>query len=99
MAFARDETRQRLAGSSGIRRQVSALVVAIAAHAIVSSMWNPRVYAAAGLDPERARREARRNRHHQAMLRSSCAGLMEFLDSVGLLTAPARRVYRAAHLL
>ena len=44
-----------------------------------------------------ARRSATSN--HRALLRSSCAGLMEFLDSAGLLTAPAKAIYRAAHVL
>ena len=35
----------------------------------------------AGLDVRRAVREAKANEHHKSMLRSSCAGLMEFLDS------------------
>ena len=66
---------------------------------IVTSMWNGKVYENAGLDPKRAKREAKRNQNHRALLRSSCAGLMEFLDSAGLLTAPAKAIYRAAHVL
>lgn len=99
MAFAREETRRRLASAGPVRRRASALSVAIAAYAIVRSMWNPAVYENAGLDRERALREARDNKHFHAMLRSSCAGLMEFLDSCGMLTAPAVRVYQRAHLL
>jgi hypothetical protein len=33
------------------------------------------------------------------MLRSSCAGLMEFLASAGLLTKPALVFYQRAHLI
>ena len=39
-----------------------------------------------------------RNENFHSMLRSSCSGLMEFLSSAGLLTGPAKLVYRAAHL-
>ena len=99
MAFAREETRQRLAESSGLRRQVVGLVVAIAGLAIVKSMWNPGVYERAGLDRKRALREARGNENFKSMLRSSCSGLMDFLDDTGLLTRPARIVYRAANVL
>jgi P-aminobenzoate N-oxygenase AurF len=99
MKFARDETRQRLRSAGRIRRQASALVVAVASYFIVTSMVSPDVYAAAGLDPRRALREARANEHHKAMLRSSCAGLMEFLDSAGLLTRPALRIYQRASLV
>jgi hypothetical protein len=33
------------------------------------------------------------------MMRGSCQHLMEFLDSVGLLTRPAAYWYRRAHIL
>jgi hypothetical protein len=99
MKFAREETRERLRGAGRLRRQVNALVVSIAAYHIVTSMWNDEVYANAGLDTERALREAKANEHHKAMLRSSCAGLMEFLDSCGMLTRPATHFYKRANLI
>jgi len=99
MKFARDETRERLKGAGWLRRQVNAIVVAGASYAIVTSMVSDRVYANAGLDPERAIREARANQHHKSMLRSSCAGLMEFLDSCGLLTKAATAFYKRANLI
>ncbi|NIH79749.1 AurF N-oxygenase family protein [Amycolatopsis viridis] len=99
MKFAREETRERLKGAGPLRRQYNALVVSIAAYFIVSSMVNPKVYANAGLDTRRALREAKANEHHKAMLRSSCAGLMEFLNSAGLLTRAAAVFYKRANLL
>jgi P-aminobenzoate N-oxygenase AurF len=99
MKFARIETRERLQGAGWLRRQVNALVVAIAAYHIVTSMVSDDVYENAGLDRDRAIREARANEHHKSMLRSSCAGLMEFLDSCGLLTRPALYFYQRANLI
>jgi len=99
MKFAREETRERLKGAGWLRRRYNALVVSIAAYVIVSSMVNPRVYGEAGLDTRRAIREARANEHHKSMMRSSCAGLMEFLDSAGLLTKAAAVFYKRANLL
>ncbi|KAA9156317.1 diiron oxygenase [Amycolatopsis acidicola] len=99
MKFAREETKERLAGAGWLRRQYNAFVVSVAAYYIVSSMWNRKVYANAGLDSERALREAKHNEHHKAMLRSSCAGLMEFLDSCGLLTKASMRYYKRANLI
>ena len=99
MRFAREETRERLRGTGRLRRQYQAVAVAAAAYFIVTSMWNEQVYENAGLDKERALREAKANEHHKAMLRSSCAGLMEFLSSCGLLTKPALRFYRRANLI
>ena len=99
MKFAREETRERLRGAGRARRQVNALTVAIAAYFIVTSMVNRDVYANAGLDTERAVREASGNEHHKSMLRSSCAGLMEFLHSAGLLTRPSLWFYKRANLI
>jgi hypothetical protein len=99
MKFAREETRERLRGAGRLRRQINALVVAIAAYHIVTSMWSDEVYANAGLDKKRALREAKANEHHKSMLRGSCAGLMEFLDSCGLLTRPAMHFYKRANLI
>ncbi|MFE5514544.1 diiron oxygenase [Streptomyces sp. NPDC056529] len=99
MKFARDETRRRLARASTARRHFHALVVAIASYYIVTSMVSPDVYEQAGLDPERARREAAANEHYKSQLRSSCAGLMEFLASARLLTRPALLIYKRASLI
>ncbi|MBW5423071.1 diiron oxygenase [Streptomyces sp. BG9H] len=99
MKFARDQTRRRLAGAGRVRRQINALVIAIASYVIVTSMVNREVYANAGLDGERARAEAKANEHHKSMMRSSCSGLMEFLASCRLLTRPALFFYKRAHLI
>jgi hypothetical protein len=99
MKFAREETRQQLEGAGFLRRRINALVVAIASYFIVSSMVNRDVYKNAGLDTRRALREAKANEHHKAMMRSSCAGLMEFLGSCGLLTKPALVFYKRANLI
>jgi hypothetical protein len=99
MRFARDEVRERMKGTGRVRREIDALATASAAYFIVTSMVSPDVYTAAGLDRDRAVREAAGNEHHHSMLRSSCAGLMEFLGSVGLLTRAARTIYRRANLL
>ncbi|MGW0532517.1 AurF N-oxygenase family protein [Streptomyces sp. NPDC003032] len=99
MKFARDQTRKRLAGAGRVRRQINALVIAIASYVIVTSMVNREVYANAGLDQKRALAEAKANEHHKSMMRSSCSGLMEFLASCRLLTRPALAFYKRAHLI
>ncbi|MFI8219704.1 diiron oxygenase [Streptomyces sp. NPDC085932] len=99
MKFAREETRRHVAKAGPVRRHIHAFVIAVAAYVIVTSMVNKSVYANAGLDAERAIAEARANEHHKAMMRSSCAGLMEFLASAGLLTKPALAFYQRAHLI
>ncbi|GAA1049209.1 AurF N-oxygenase family protein [Arthrobacter russicus] len=99
MKFAREETLERLEGSSWLRRQINALVISIASYAIVTSMVSHKVYANAGLDTKRAVREAKANEHYKSMMRSSCSGLMEFLSSAGLLTKASTFVYKRANLI
>jgi hypothetical protein len=99
MKFARQEMRERLEGAGPRRRRTSALVIAIAAHVIVSNLVNERVYANAGLDARRAVAEAAGNEHHHTLMRASCTHLMEFLDDVGLLTRPALSLYRRVSMV
>lgn len=99
MKFAREEIRESVRGISRARREFSALYVALGAYFIVSSLIRPQAYAHAGLDVERATREAEANEHFHSMIRSGCVHLMEFLDDVGLLTKPAMRYYRKVHML
>ncbi|MCF6526596.1 diiron oxygenase [Streptomyces sp. JJ36] len=99
MRFARDEVRKRMRGVSRVRRHLHAVVIAVAAYVIVTSMVSPRVYEQAGLDRDRAMKERKANEHHKSMMRSSCKGLMDFLASAGLLTRPALLFYQRAHLI
>ncbi|WLP91879.1 diiron oxygenase [Gordonia sp. NB41Y] len=99
MKFAREEVRESVKGIGWARRQFSALVIAMGAYMIVTSLVQKKAYADAGLDADRARREMLGNAHFHSMIRSSCTHLMEFLDEVGLLTRPAMRYYRKAFML
>ena len=99
MKFARQEVRDALRGARPARRTASSVLVAAAAYFIVTNMVNPAVYAAAGLDVERAVAAAADNPHRKAMLRTSSRHLMDFLAEVGLLTRPAAAIYRRLSML
>ncbi|MGJ0119025.1 AurF N-oxygenase family protein [Williamsia sp. MIQD14] len=99
MKFAREEVRESMEGVGWFRRQLSALIIAIAGFLIVTSLHSPHLYTNAGLDSKRAMAAKKNNSHFKSMMRESCVHLMEFLDSVGLLTRPAARWYRKANLL
>ena len=99
MKFAREQVRAGVAGMSPRTKKFCALYTSLGALYIVSNLVQPEVYADAGLDVERARSEAKRNKHFHAMVRSNCTHLMEFLDEVGLLTPAARRNYRRVHMI
>jgi len=99
MTFAREEMKASLQGASRMRLQHTALVISVVASVIIENLVNSRVYADVGLDPERALRAARTNGHHAAMMRTSAAHLMEFLDECCLLTTASRRVYARLHMI
>ena len=99
MKFAREEIRESLKGASRARREFSAYLTSLGAYFIVTSLIQKQAYADAGLDADRAAHEAANNEHFHSMIRSSCAHLMEFLDEVGMLTKPALRMYRKAHMI
>ncbi|WP_199434670.1 AurF N-oxygenase family protein [Qaidamihabitans albus] len=99
MKFARQEIRERMAGAGAARRHTSSIAVAAGAYFIIKNLVNHGVYAAVGLDTERALDEVRRNEHHKAMVRSSCAHLMDFLAQSGLLTKPAIAIYKRVNML
>ncbi|WP_037602097.1 AurF N-oxygenase family protein [Streptacidiphilus rugosus] len=99
MKFARQEIRERTRGIGAVRRRSSSVVIAIAAYVILSSMVNKGVYAAAGLDTERALAEVRANEHRKAMMRTSSRHLMAFLAEAGLLSRQAAAIYRRVHML
>ncbi|MGB3602231.1 AurF N-oxygenase family protein [Gordonia sp. (in: high G+C Gram-positive bacteria)] len=99
MKFAREQIRDQMKAVGRTRRQVSATGIAAGAYLIVESMVQPQAYRDAGLDARRAVAERRANTHYHSMLRSSCVHLMEFLDEANLLTKPAMRYYRKAHMI
>ncbi len=99
MTFARAQMRDHMVGTSAVRRRSAALLIAIAARVIVSNMVSRDVYAAAGLDVERAVRAAKANTHHHVMMRTSSQHLMAFLADCGLLTKPAAAIYRTVHMI
>ncbi|WP_009474868.1 diiron oxygenase [Rhodococcus sp. JVH1] len=99
MRFAREETLRRAQGMSKAHRAASRACIAIASNLIVSSMINPAVYAAAGLDTERALREAKNNRFRADKIRESSQPLMRFLDDADLLGGPSRHLYKRVNML
>jgi hypothetical protein len=99
MTYARQEMRESLVGASKPRLRASALLIAIVTSVVVTNLVHRDVYTAAGLDADRAEREAAGNKHHHAMMRTSSRHLMAFLGECGLLTGPAVAVYRRLHML
>ncbi|TDD07576.1 diiron oxygenase [Saccharopolyspora terrae] len=98
MKFAREEIKEHMQGVGRIKRHLSATVISIAAYVIVNALVSPKVYAAVGIDTERALAEVKANEHRKSLMRNASSGLMEFLDEAGLLTPPAIAFYKRVHM-
>jgi hypothetical protein len=97
--FAREEVARLVRRQSPLTRMLANTLAATVAAFIVSTLINSQVYAAVGLDPREAARVARRNPHHRQTRRWLAEKIMTFLDEQGMLTWPARAIYRAVHLI
>ncbi|MFD1815112.1 AurF N-oxygenase family protein [Rhodococcus gannanensis] len=97
--FAREEATRRVANASAFTRARIRLALGVTAYFVVTSLVNPKVYAAAGLDPKQARAAAASNRHYHDMLRQGCAKTIEFLDGIGLIGGPSTVLLRRAHII
>lgn len=97
--FAREEVGRRLQGASWARLQIERLNTAAVVYFVMKSMIRKEVYENAGLDPKRAAAEAKSNQHYKDTVRTSGSKLMQFLDGVGLVGGPSKRLYKRVHLL
>ncbi|MFD4292230.1 diiron oxygenase [Rhodococcus sp. NPDC058505] len=97
--FAREEAARRVVGLSRFTRARIRFMLGVTAYFVVTSLVNPKVYEAAGLDPARARAAARSNTHYQDRIRSGSAKTIEFLDEIGLIGGPSTLLMRRAHIL
>jgi hypothetical protein len=99
MRFAREEIARRTPELSGWQRRKHRSLIAAVSAIAVENLVQPRVYAAAGLDPERARAAARANEHYRAKLREAATGLVDFLRGVGLIGGPTERLWKRVGLV
>nr|CEL18948.1 hypothetical protein [Kibdelosporangium sp. MJ126-NF4]CTQ95249.1 hypothetical protein [Kibdelosporangium sp. MJ126-NF4] len=75
------------------------LLIAAVSYGITSSLINPRVYKAVGLDPRHAAKVARNNPYFRETLHWSGERIMKFLDEAGLVGAPGMKFWKASFLV
>jgi hypothetical protein len=99
MRFAREEITRRTPQLSRWQLRKQRSVIAVVASIIADNLVQPEVYAAAGLDVERAVAAAKANEHYAAKLRDSASGLVDYLRGVGLIGGPSERLWKRARLV
>jgi hypothetical protein len=97
--YAREELRRQMATAPRWEIELTRLASAQTARVVARSLIGPEVYASVGLDPVYAVELARTSPHRRDVMRQSAKRLMDFLDEIGLLQGPSRRLWRASGLL
>lgn len=99
MTFAREEVERMVPTLPRPRLALHRTLTAQTAFMIARSLVNPRVYAAVGLDPREARRQALNNPHYQATMAWMGERVLAFLDEQGLVSPAQKPVWKRSLLM
>lgn len=99
MAFARDEVERMLPDLRRPQLAYHQAMLAQTSFMVARALVNPQVYAAVGLDPRSARREALANPHYQDTLAWMGERVTGYLDGLGLVPRHQRGLWRRSLLL
>ncbi len=99
MRYAREELIRDWPRRSAITRAWSRLVLALVAYTAAERLVSPACYRQVGLHPRAARRAARRNPHWRVAKRWFARQAVETFSAAGLISGPARCVWRRAGLI
>ncbi|MFC9330417.1 diiron oxygenase [Kitasatospora sp. NPDC057015] len=94
ISYAREELQRERLGP--VRRRWEQLLIGVIVYFSTTSLINPRLYAAVGVDPAEGRRAARRNPFWHTTKREMAAKTLEVLDRAGLVGRANRWLLRAA---
>ena len=97
--FAREGVVHRMANASRLERLLVSHLNGLGGPVMRRALVHRGIYHRAGLDVERAYREATSNPHHREMARVGFAPLAAFLEENGLMSRFARRRWRKAGFL
>jgi hypothetical protein len=99
MRYAREELIRDWPKRNPITRAWSRIVLAMVAYTAANRLVSAACYARVGLDPREARRAARRNPHWRAAKTWFARQAVETFAAAGLISGPARLIWRKAGLL
>jgi hypothetical protein len=99
VTFAREELRAATRDLGRTARHWHQFLTAQIAYVMMRSLVHPDTYAAVGLDPMEARREALGNPHYRATIAWMGEKVMPFLEEQGMVGGAHRKTWRASFLL
>ncbi|WP_432063586.1 AurF N-oxygenase family protein [Streptomyces sp. C10-9-1] len=97
--YAREELRRQMATAPRWEREFTRLSCGEAARVFSVCFVNPRVYDNVGLDRRQAVAQVRASGHRREVMQSGARRLTDFLDDIGLLRGPGRRLWKSSGLL
>jgi hypothetical protein len=97
--YARAELARQVAGAGAAQLAYTRLVIGRAAYSVAQRLVHPRAYAAVGIPPRVGRAAARANPHFRETLRWAGRKAYTYLAELGLVTGPARGLWRRAGLI
>ena len=99
MTFAREEVARAVPTLSRPALALHRTMAAQTGFMVARALVNPRVYAAVGLDPREARRQALGNPHYQATMAWMGEKVLGFLDEQGLIGTAQKPLWRRSLLM
>jgi hypothetical protein len=94
ISFARAEIETFLPKISWFKLFFIKMVLALTVRTLGSVLFNPLMYARAGIDPKKARKAALANLHNKATFKFAAAEVAEFFISVGLIRGISRWIWK-----
>ncbi|MCU1610062.1 MAG: putative rane protein [Pseudonocardiales bacterium] len=97
--YARDETYRQWPRLGWLGRAYSRFILAVVVYCATTSLIDPKVYAAVGLDVKEAVAAAAANPHWRETKQFAAQKVIKFFNEVGLIAGPGKLLWRRAGVL
>ncbi len=99
IGFARTELERFAPRLSASRRSALRLMLAMTVKTFADEVFNPLMYARAGLDHKEARREGMANPHNRETFKWAAQHITDYYQSIGLIGGSSARIWKQAGFL
>lgn len=97
--YAREELRRQMVTAPRWERELTRLSSGNAAKVFSVAFVNPQVYTDVGLDRREALAQVKASGHRREVMQTGAKRLTDFLDDIGVLQGPGRRLWKSSGLL